>query len=362
MMLLRCCCGVQDIAISPPVWSIKQEVLPPHELGAGWVFKRAKNKAIWNKRFFVLTNTNIEYYTEADRSVLKGSITIAGSVAQVSMSRESSPDKKYFSIIHPECGFREFYTTTLIQRSQWIEAINNVSRSLKTNSIYGYLKRFGGGTSKLEWQDRWCICVGHTFEYFLLASDNIAKGSLELYGSRLKRLSHPGFENCFEIAIKSGEGRFKQYVFGAETDASCGRWIEVLSAIINATPPMSSHSPKVAIPSSSTLISGSVQPQAQRTDSVESTVEEETMNPLVILPPKSTGVLDSALGSAVAISSGKTMSGYLLKESPVDGRGFQKRYFVLRAPGVLVYFMKVIIYIYIYIYIYDVYIYTCNFH
>ena len=161
----------------------------------------------------------------------------------------------------------------------------------------------------------------------------------------MKRLSHPGFENCFEIAIKSSEGRSKQYVFGAETDASCTRWMEVLSSVINATPPMSSV-PKVLSSSTPSTVSGVAKQQAQRTDSVESTVEGETINVLHLASsvnppvpvPKNTGVGTGGAGSA----GGKTMSGYLLKDSPIEGRGFQKRFFVLRSPGVLAYFMKVI--------------------
>lgn len=168
-----------------------------------------------------------------------------------------------------------------------------------------------------------------------------------MHGSRLKRLSHTGFENCFEITVKSGEGRLKQYVFGAETDASCSRWIEVLTAVINTpVPPGASPNPAPAPSSAPVSVAPGIALQAHRNDSVESVAEGETINVLHLaasLNGTPAATRNSGGGSATTSGNGggKTMSGYLLKESPVDGRGFQKRYFVLRGPGELVYFMKV---------------------
>lgn len=171
---------------------------------------------------------------------------------------------------------------------------------------------------------------------------------IELHGSRLKRLTNPGFENCFEITIKSGEGRSKQYIFGTETDALCTRWMEVLSPIVNAAPPIAATpsvvTPPYVAPTPTATKSSS---QQRRNDSAESSIDGEIINALH-LSTSTNPLLLQAQNSIVdtnvtgAVTGGKAMSGYLLKESPVEGKGFQKRYFVLRAPGVLTYFMKVI--------------------
>jgi hypothetical protein len=175
-----CCCrnSLQNVVARPDNWTIQQDIdRNKKELGAGWLFKRARTKPLWNKRFFVLTETKLVYYTENLRETLKGEIVIAGSSAQISPTRVSTAEKKFFIVSHPHCGMREFYATTDNQRKQWIDQINLLSKKLIVTTTFGDLKKLGGLTKNL-WMPRWGVCIGTTFEYFEKASDNVPKGTI----------------------------------------------------------------------------------------------------------------------------------------------------------------------------------------
>jgi hypothetical protein len=175
--MFNCCDDIAEVFNPKEGWDIRTDAREiRNEIGAGWLYKLAKTKVKWNRRFFTLTNTKLIYYTEVDRQTIKGNIVIAGATAHISNAR-SSRDKKYFTITHPQCGTREFYAPTNNQRHQWIEAINNLSKTLKPVAVYGNLKKMGG-LVRTSWQDRWCICVGDNLEYFIHASDNLAKGTI----------------------------------------------------------------------------------------------------------------------------------------------------------------------------------------
>lgn len=223
---MSCCCGsdcldsIQQLSDSfdksfqnsKERWTIKSDIDESrNEIGAGYLFKRAKSKPIWSRRFCTLTDSKLVYYKDQDRNEIKGTIVIAGAVAQISPNRENTKDKKYFILSHPHCGMREFYASTSSQRDQWIESLNLLSNSLKSSVYYGKLKKLSSSStsssssssstsvdaelnnsasisavsknqnSSVIWKKRWCICVGSTLDYFEHARDNQAKGSISKY-------------------------------------------------------------------------------------------------------------------------------------------------------------------------------------
>ena len=153
-----CCLNLSSVINSHEQWIITTEAVAG-ETGAGWLYKRAKSKAIWNRRFFTLSGNKLVYYTESDRLAIKGTIVVAGVTAQISPTRISTRDKKYFILSHPHCGIREFHASSNKQRTAWIDTINTLSNNLAKVSIFGKLKKLGGA-SKNQWQERWAICVG----------------------------------------------------------------------------------------------------------------------------------------------------------------------------------------------------------
>jgi hypothetical protein len=150
------------------------------ERAAGWMFKNGKSSLVWSKRFFVLTDFKIIYYINNDRAVVKGEIVLAGAAASVSAKRDSKKNEFYFCISHPQRGLREFYVASNNQRMQWINKLNEVSIALAYISIYGKLYK-QGGYSKTNWQERWCICLGYSLDYYENQTVNHPKGSIGFY-------------------------------------------------------------------------------------------------------------------------------------------------------------------------------------
>lgn len=178
---LLCCCWRTfccECTICEPRddWDIKNEARAG-ERGAGWLTKRGKNAAVWSKRFFVITDYKLIYYTEKDRLKPKGEIILAGATASASTSRASNKNHFYFTISHAQCGTREMYAKTNHRRAQWMELINDISNVLEKTAVYGKLFK-QGGLSKNQWQERFCVCSGRTLDYFDGPTDNQSKGSL----------------------------------------------------------------------------------------------------------------------------------------------------------------------------------------
>eukprot|EP01031_Cornospumella_fuschlensis_P037696 gene37696-45797_t len=177
MFCCDCACEEKDD------WNIHSETRPG-ERAAGFLFKRAKNSAMWSKRYFTITDHKMLYYTDRDRATLKGEIVLAGAQAVISTTRPDSKKKFYFNITHPVCGVREVYTKSRSRRKQWIEKINDISAVLQQRVVYGTLLK-QGGLSKSVWQERWCICTGVSIDYFDAASDNQSKGNLVITGASI---------------------------------------------------------------------------------------------------------------------------------------------------------------------------------
>lgn len=175
MFRMFCC----DCTICEPRddWNIEDEAREG-ERGAGWIYKKAKGSdLVWSKRYFVITNEKLMYFTERDRLVMKGEIVLAGATASVSTTRADTKKCFYFTISHPQCGARDFYAKTRNRRNQWMIKINDISSELLNRSMTGKLLK-QGGLGKNIWQERWCICTGSTLDYFDSPTDNQSKGCL----------------------------------------------------------------------------------------------------------------------------------------------------------------------------------------
>lgn len=80
--LALCCClkliSSQCTCCEPKDdWKIDSEIRPG-ELGAGFLYKRAKSSAVWSKRYFIISDQKLIYYAERDRVAMKGEIVLAG--------------------------------------------------------------------------------------------------------------------------------------------------------------------------------------------------------------------------------------------------------------------------------------------
>lgn len=218
------CCDSKDN------WSIQQEC-HGDELGAGYLFKRGKNHAVWSKRYFTVTS-KILYYTEQDRSNIKGEIVLAGARAMNSTTRADKYKKYYLTIQHGDCGSREFFTTSKERRSLWIDLINSVSQNLKQKSVYGKLYKMGGKFT-YTWQERWVICVDSSIDYFENAHDNQSKGSINIKEAIITPIEVKDQKYCIQILPVAKNS--KKYVFACHDDYVRKKWIEIIQLGISSS-------------------------------------------------------------------------------------------------------------------------------
>lgn len=303
---------------APDDWNIESECREG-ERGAGWLYKRGKGAAVWGKRYFVLTNSRLIYYTERDRALARGEIVITGATAKISTTRANEKKKYYFVISHPECGTRELYAKSSSRRQQWIDKINELSSLLSHIGTYGKLFK-QGGLNKNVWQQRWCHCEGRFLDYFDNATDNQIKGSIDLLNAKIREFSTKDQKYCFEVmGALPGKKGMKKYVFAAETEGDRIRWMEVINA---------STKPRAAFPTSSGEVLSPIQNQND-----EAAVEGGSSQNL------SGNSLSARTKSQVRYPLGKM--GYLMKKSPALLKGWQKRFFVLKEPGEVLYYGSV---------------------
>eukprot|EP01038_Epipyxis_sp_PR26KG_P006542 gene6542-8988_t len=315
MGALICCCWRTfccECTICEPrdYWTIDDEARAG-ERGAGWMHKKGKSSGVWSKRFFVLTDTKLCYYTNNDRLVMKGEIVLAGSRASVCTTRKSKRKEYYLNIIHPQCGSRELYVKTDKRRLQWIDRINDISSALNYKSFYGKLYK-QGGMSKSSWQERWCVCAGRSLDYFDKATDNQIKGSIDLLNAKISEFSQKDRKFCFQIeGALPGKKGMKKYVFCFEKEDDRAKWMEVLQ---KATLPQVARDIDQIENSDNPLHNNNVDNES---------FSEKTEN----------GVQMSQIGNHPG-----EFSSYLSKKSPNMMKGWQARFFKLNNNGELTYF------------------------
>ena len=263
-----------------------------------------RTAAVWSKRFFVITDEKIAYYTDSDRLDKKGEIILVGSSAKLSATRGSTKKAHYFTINNPDCGTRELYAKSKVRRQQWIDKINEIADELKEKkSMMGKLYK-QGGMSKNVWQERWSLVLGNCLYYYEDPKDSSPKGYLELSSAKIRDFSLKDREFCFEIVSNSGGKKgLKKYNFCVDKDFERTKWLQALNAATKYVPNELRGSDAVSNPLNYV--------EMERGD--------------VQLAPRIT--------ETPAIKEGK-----LKKKSPSLMVGWQTRYFILRAPGELIYY------------------------
>lgn len=313
------CCEPSD------TWTITDEARKG-ERGAGWLYKQGKSRGNWSKRYFVLTDYTLKYFSDASRTKLKGEIVLVGATVK---SNDSLNKKReyHFSIIHPKCGTRNFYTTTINKKEQWLNRLTEILGGIeRSGSLHGVLQK-KGGISKNTWQERWCVLAGPNLDYYENPTDSLPKGTIGIQGAKIREFTSKEKKYCFEIVAQGRKG-LKKYSFVCETSGERKTWMDQLNRVSKA---------------------GSM---AMRLDG---DLPEDDVNNPIREPSESGGSPsiyseDDAVGSDVQLSfMRKTSSkpppngleGYLFKKSPALMTGWQKRFFVLKDPGEINYYETV---------------------
>jgi hypothetical protein len=292
---------------APDDWTIRDEARTD-EMGAGWLKKQGKSRGNWSKRFFSLTDSKLVYYTDETRTQSKGEILLIGASVR---ANDALSKKKFFvfTINHPVLGARELCAKTGLRRQQWITTLSNVITALdQTGAMYGTMLK-KGGLRKNEWQERWCVLAGNTLTYFENQQESLPKGSIVISKSEIREFSAKDQKFCFEIIASVKKGT-KKYGFCVDGDSVRQRWLSQLKIASNATAPASLHA-----------------------------TGDQTDNPMASGAAENDP--DDEEGDEQSGQAPKGKEGILMKMSPSKLAGWQKRYFVLQAPGNLHYYDSV---------------------
>ena len=136
-----------------------------------------KSRGNWSKRYFVVTNYTLKYYSDASRMKLKGEIVLVGSSVKAN-DVLNKKRKFHFSIVNPKCGTRNFYAITNNRKEQWLNKLTEVIAGVeRSGCIHGTLHK-KGGVAKNTWQERWCVLAGPNLDYYENCTDSLPKGTI----------------------------------------------------------------------------------------------------------------------------------------------------------------------------------------
>lgn len=295
-------------------WKITDEIRRG-ERGAGYLFKQGKSRGNWTKRYFVLTDYSLRYYTDASRSNLRGEIVLVGATCQ---EKPNLNKKKmyHFAINHPKCSSRLFYAPSKKRKEQWLNRLSEILANIdRSGSIFGTMYK-KGGLSKTNWQERWCVLAGNNLDYYENPQDSLPKGSIGVYGAKVREFSLKDREHCIEIVAQGRKG-LKKYSFCCDTAGDKKLWYTTLRRVSKSGAQVGKFDDDVG----------------------------STDNPIRNGEPPSPSTDGESLDDAYLNRQSTTRpqpedhEGYLMKKSPAMFTGWQKRYFALREPGELSYWI-----------------------
>mmetsp|Transcript_2095 Transcript_2095/g.3263 ORF Transcript_2095/g.3263 Transcript_2095/m.3263 type:complete len:393 (+) Transcript_2095:193-1371(+) len=316
------CCSCLD---PPDEWTITDEARKG-ERGAGWLYKQGKSRGNWSKRYFVLTDYTLKYFSDASRTKLKGEIVLVGASCK---SNDTLNKKKqyHFTINHPKCGTRQFYAKTNNRKEQWLNRLTEILAGIeRSGSLYGSLHK-KGGISKNTWQERWCVLAGTNLDYYENCGDSLPKGTIPVQGSKVREFSSKDKKYCFEIVAQGRKG-LKKYSFLCETAGDRKRWVDQLKRVSKAGA-MAIHlegDDDVNNPMREASESGS----PGMDDDTASTASGGSMGDMQLSYLRKSSLRNPPNG----------MEGFLMKKSPALLTGWQKRYFVIQDPGEVNYYLS----------------------
>jgi hypothetical protein len=336
------CCEPAD------TWTITDETRKG-ERGAGWLYKQGKSRGNWSKRYFVLTDYTLKYFSDASRSKLKGEIVLVGSTVK---SNDSLNKKReyHFSLTQAKCGTRNFYATTENKKEQWLNRLTDILGGIeRSGSLHGMLQK-KGGISKNTWQERWCVLAGPNLDYYENPNDSLPKGTIGIQGAKVREFSSKDKKYCFEIVAQGRKG-LKKYSFYCETSGA----VPVLSSPLSLTMPLSFHGSLAGDRKMWMDQLNRVSKAGSMAIRLDGDLPEDDVNNPIREPSESGGSPsmchdDDGSASEVQLSflrksSAKPppsgLEGYLFKKSPALMSGWQKRYFVLKDPGEIDYYETV---------------------
>jgi len=222
----------------------------------GWLFKRGHVVKNWKRRYFILTENSIKYFSKKPASnfdasqYLKGAINLQG--AKVFANSAPSDGAVQFKFGITSGTGKEYLMScyTDFEMQAWVKAVQSaISKEFESNMTHEIPRRFQGKIRKSGWlQKRGHLVKNWKRRYFILTDVAIIyfdqppmhpgdfefiKGSINLVGCSIKKTLETAFDKryCFGLAMNDGE----EYFIAADTLSELEEWmIEIRNAIQKA--------------------------------------------------------------------------------------------------------------------------------
>mmetsp|Transcript_6443 Transcript_6443/g.19522 ORF Transcript_6443/g.19522 Transcript_6443/m.19522 type:complete len:1618 (-) Transcript_6443:166-5019(-) len=219
----------------------------------GWLSKQGGRVKNWKKRWFILRNTTLYYFTSAQANDQAGSIPLHACSVSRSQGTSSGRKKYEFQIV---TRHRVYFLRSESEEdtNKWIASISaaiDASRSavdegsqtasqqkiiamptkvqLSDREIQkaGWLHKQGGKVK--SWKKRWCVVSNTLLYYFRHPDDQEAAGSIPLDASSVVFAEDRTKKKyCFEVST-----RFRNFFLYAENELEMASWMDVIKTASN---------------------------------------------------------------------------------------------------------------------------------
>mmetsp|Transcript_2621 Transcript_2621/g.4960 ORF Transcript_2621/g.4960 Transcript_2621/m.4960 type:complete len:1284 (-) Transcript_2621:84-3935(-) len=211
----------------------------------GFLMKRGNNIKTWKKRYFVLLNDKLNYYTTNSIKTIKGSIQLHGNAAV-----ELVPDLPCTLSVCTEMGGRRYIMTAKDDEevNSWkevLEAVITRARPLEHSEakiafhsvLEGKLRKKGGTLG--NWANRYFVLFSNKLQYFDESKKEV-KGELKLY--RETSLEPDPKDPC-KFLIKPELGNTKGYLLWAQSKEEAETWIAKIKDQLAIAPSADPNAP-----------------------------------------------------------------------------------------------------------------------
>ncbi|KAI6654905.1 hypothetical protein LOD99_2784 [Oopsacas minuta] len=220
---------------------------------SGFLHKKGKSKEAWKPRFFVVKNSNLEYFIKIDDTNPKVQVPIKDigiNLEEINLNmfamaityfQESSSSRNYYAYSDNNLLTIEWYYTILCAQNKIANSMEciNLDGSMLCSGVYlqksGYLYK-PGPAAKDVWRKRWFFYNKGYLSYYKEKLDAHPKGEIKL-GKRAE-----GFEVCAGESDHHKQAPYEHtfqlktpprtYKLCAETRDDMVSWVKLLNQTI----------------------------------------------------------------------------------------------------------------------------------
>jgi len=198
----------------------------------GWLVKQGQRNTAWKRRYFVLRDKRLEYYTDEPshpNAKLRGAIPLEGSLLYTLDDDENARDgdrvcgfvlQLQLNTKTRDRGMRAFFLKAYAKDSRdcWLEQIRKYAN---VASCTGWLSK--QGHYMRSWHRRWFVLESPALLHYFTGPAGTWKGSVDLTGAHVENTR----ARPLEIALHTWNDGDKNFLISAADDDNLRKWKRV---------------------------------------------------------------------------------------------------------------------------------------